>query len=380
MKPLTIEIHGTSTYNRGAELMAIAIADRLRATFPGVRLVVPPYFGSRNDIRKYGFFTTWQFHGKRHYVIKTILAYLRWWNDKQVIPISDVDFVLDASGFSFSDQWGAASARALVLKMRSPKRARQALVLLPQALGPFDNPDVRKWSKELFERALVVCARDEISLKNVRPLSSESKLRLYPDFTVGISSMEPDAIDLPAKFAAIVPNMRMLDKTGSAERYLDFLRISADRISASGFTPVFLVHDGAEDRKVIDLLGDSYANYPVVTHPDPRILKGILGKSKFVIGSRFHALVSSLSQGIPCIAAGWSHKYPELLQSFSCQEFLISDLADVQKLEELIGQLTDESQRREVSARVLNAAKSIKERNLTMWNEVEDLIRSTTGR
>ena len=53
------------------------------------------------------------------------------------------------------------------------------------------------------------------------------------------------------------------------------------------------------------------------------------------MGSRFHALVAALSQGIPVAALGWSHKYAELLGEFGLREFVfrhdLLDDADVQR-------------------------------------------------
>src|SRR5690606_22797023 len=53
-------------------------------------------------------------------------------------------------------------------------------------------------------------------------------------------------------------------------------------------------------------------------------IKGAIANCDLVIGSRFHALIAALSQGIPAAALGWSHKYAELLQSFGLQRFVVS--------------------------------------------------------
>ena len=57
-RPPIIEIHGTGTHNRGAQLMAMAIRERLSIDFPGVELVVSVKFGTLQEIADHGFRTT----------------------------------------------------------------------------------------------------------------------------------------------------------------------------------------------------------------------------------------------------------------------------------------------------------------------------------
>lgn len=376
MKPLTIEIIGTGTHNRGAELMAIAVSERMRSSFPGVRIAVSPEFGTPCDRRKYGFLDTTEFSGRRLGRLKTIVLSLLWRWRRGAVRSSDVSVVLDASGFAFSDQWGTARVDQIVQLMSRRHRRHQTYIMLPQALGPFKKPGVAQKSRTLFQRAQLVCARDRQSHAAVKELIDLPGLRLYPDFTVGVSPVLPVNLTLPERFVAIVPNYRMLDK-GEGEAYLQFLRHALLAMQELGLRPAFVLHDAEEDKRVIDLVANSHSGeIPVLTDPDPRVLKGILSKADFVIGSRFHALVSSLSQGVPCIGAGWSHKYPELFADFACPDLLLSDLSDLAALRSKIQLLSDERTRRSIAGNIGEAAARIKERTNAMWGEVEALIRA----
>ncbi len=42
-----------------------------------------------------------------------------------------------------------------------------------------------------------------------------------------------------------------------------------------------------------------------------------------LIASRFHSLVFALSEGVPVLALGWSHKYQELLRPFGLENFVV---------------------------------------------------------
>jgi colanic acid/amylovoran biosynthesis protein len=382
MKPLTIEIHGTGTHNRGAELMAIAIAERMRATFPDVRLVVSSNFGDAFSRAQHQFLTTWEFPGRGRARLAGlalkfgppgILSTLG------LVPPQEIDVVLDASGFAFSDQWGPAPALHLLEKMNGQARKRKPLILLPQAIGSFNIPEVATVSRELFKRAALVCARDLQSYTMAKDVGISSDiLRRYPDFTVGIQPLQPQHLQLPDEFSVIVPNIRMMDKGLSATGYLDFLSRSIKLLQTQGMNPVFVLHDADGDRKVIDQVCAVGNQIPVIEHSDPRVLKFILSRATLVLGSRFHALVSSLSQGVPCIGAGWSHKYLELFEDFACPELLIADITDTAALETAVDALSRLASRLDYEKKIKAAAARIKESNEDMWQEVELLIRSST--
>lgn len=368
VKAPILEIHGTGVHNRGAELMAIAISEKIRSKYPEAKIAVASTFGSLGDIKRYGFLTTTVLESKKQ---KTIISYIMSILSGNTIGPKKIDIVLDASGFAFSDQWSDWAARKLTNKMNSESRLHQKLILLPQALGTYEKPAVNKWALKLFERASLVFARDNRSYELTKELiHNTDKLKQCPDFTINVKPIAKPDINLPENFVAIVPNVRMLDKIVDKNEYIDFLKKSIDLINLNNITPVFILHDGYEDIEVIKLLGSKYENVAIIQDQDPRVLKWILGQSKFVIGSRFHALVSSLSQGVPCIGAGWSHKYPELFKDFDNSEGLIDDLKDIDKLEFLIEKLSQNKYREDKSRDINSAANRIKTEVNQMWELV----------
>jgi colanic acid/amylovoran biosynthesis protein len=380
MKPLTLEIHGTGTHNRGAELMAIAISNRMRATFPDVRIVVQPKFGDYGARASHGFLLSGDLsNGYRRKIIDFILQFcpVRVRSILGIVTTNEIDAVLDASGFAFSDQWGARNARDLLTKMNSPARRNQPLILLPQALGPFSNPEVASASKSLFSRSNLVCARDSQSLMAAKPLCPSARLRQFPDFTLSVAPTLPTDMNLNQSFAAIVPNYRMLDKTDSGDDYITFLTHAIKKLQAESRNPTFVLHDAQEDQRVIDRVATHIA-IPILKSADPRELKGILGKANLVIGSRFHALVSSLAQGIPCIGIGWSHKYEELFSDFDCRDLLATDLSNLPRLNEMLNDLSDPVIYNSFCNRILIAAGRLKRLELQMWEEVEAILTNHT--
>ena len=61
----------------------------------------------------------------------------------------------------------------------------------------------------------------------------------------------------------------------------------------------------------------------------------IVKKFKFIVASRFHSIVHSYKNGIPCVALGWAVKYYELLKMFGEEDYFF-DVRDLIQVEELI--------------------------------------------
>lgn len=379
MRPLTIEIHGTGVHNRGSELMTVAIADRLRATFGPLRLVVPTvYFTRPEDRARYGLYTTWEF-GRRPSSLKRLLyeygprALAR---RARMISPGEVDLVLDASGFAYSDQWGATPVDWMLAKMFRPERRHQPLILLPQALGPFTNRDLAGRCRHLFGRAEMVFARDARSFDAVQGLGSGTEVHVCPDFTIGLQP-EPDrSIALPHRFVAIVPNVRMLDKTGRAREYLRFLEYAVRRIRALGWQPIVVIHDESADVAVIDRLDVGPGSLQVVRHADPRVLKWVLGRAHAVLASRYHALIAALSQGVPSVGVGWSHKYPELFANFGCADHYLSDVSDLTALDRSLERLADPGAHGALRETLVESRGPMLARVEAMWRTIEGRIDS----
>lgn len=371
MKPLTIEISGTGVANRGAELMAIAIAERMRTAFPNCRLAVSPTFGDFSDRARHGFWCVIPPDSGRLFRLFTHLAPAKLLEGLGVLRSTDIDVILDASGFAFSDQckWGPSTGRNLLLKANPAKGHRVPFILLPQAFGPFGDATMKTLTRQILDQSILTCARDRNSLEHIQALDTTSNVELFSDFTLGIHPIDTGGINLPAQYAAIVPNMRMVDTRSESDSYLNFLRKGIEYLQKRNIPVLFLLHDSYEDEQVIQLLG-SANDISIIRHRDPRVLKFYLGHASMVIGSRFHALVGALSQGVPCIGTGWAHKYQELFTDFDCAELLISDLDDCENFTTLIDYLADSNASHSIRERISNSAIRLKDDNEVMWNRV----------
>jgi polysaccharide pyruvyl transferase WcaK-like protein len=375
----TIEIQGTNARNRGAELMAIAIAERLGEKFPSITLAVSNGFGDYEKRARHRFRTIYEFKGGvRTFVanlaIRFISSSIR---DKLgVVNPSEVDLILDASGFCYSDQWGGCSGifRAL-RKLNLRSRRDTPVIFLPQAFGPFETSGIASPLAKLVDRAMYVFPREPASYDYVvDKIGRDEKIRIFPDFTMEVKGIIPDSTPLPEDFVAIVPNYRMVDKLPNPSDYYDFLARADAHVCNSGKRVIYILHDEFEDKQVVDALEARGVTMEVITHEDPRLLKGVLSKASFVIGSRFHALVGALSSGVPCIGVGWSHKYQALFNDFDCPGLLLSDLNCDKALSSMIDTLALSQERECLIERINKARELQREQTEEMWGLVESAI------
>jgi len=173
----------------------------------------------------------------------------------------------------------------------------------------------------------------------------------------------------------------MVDR-GSPEvsaRYIDFLVEAVSALSTRGYRVNFLVHELKTDRRLIDQVAAASPHPFEIAHFDRALdIKTYLGRCSLIVGSRYHALVSAMSQGVPAIATGWSHKYLHLMRDFGCEDYLI-DLAEENVSARFNDLLEPESLMR-VRARLAATAQPLYDKSRLMWDEVFSLLRTSKSR
>lgn len=378
---MIIEIGKAGFRNKGAELMLLAVVERLRALYPDAALtMIPSAPGGEQPFEKItalGIFPKFS--------LRRLGA--NWGNLAALIPgrlrrryglilDREVDVVLDVAGFAYSDQWGAAPSVELARSARRRRANGTKVILMPQAFGPFADGEIQQAIRSAVDNADLVLARDKVSYKHLTEVTGEcDTIRQFPDFTNLINGAVPDDFDAERFGVALVPNVRMIDKTGdtSNSRYVGFMTACASRLIELDARPFMLVHEGQDDERLAQQIAAASGRIPVVKEDDPLRIKGILGKSRAVVGSRFHALVSALSQGVPAVATGWSHKYTELFEDYGFPEGVLS-MDDARQAEVMIDRIVEADSGRAISARLLEHSVRLKARSEEMWSAVVAVI------
>ncbi len=372
---MVIELRGVEFVNKGAELMMHAILLKIRQKYPEavftmqVGAKTPKLKLLQNGIKI-------KFSNKRSNLIgKFIPAFVR--HKAGYYLEKEVDIVLDGSGFAFGDQWGSGYAeRRIGSKICNWQKDGKKVILLAQAFGPFESADIQIVMKKIINNADLIFAREKESYQHLQGIAANTNIQQSPDFTNLITGKLPAFFDSENYQVAIVPNYKMVEsKSSNNDDYLSFIKYAIDSVKNLGLKPYFLIHEGIKDQQLASAV-NKYLTEPldIIIKEDPLEIKGIISTAKFIICSRFHGVVSALSQGVPCITTSWSHKYAMLLKEYDFEEGLLYDLTDYKKLETLIFDLAQPNYRQKVSEKLLQNSQIEKEKSAKMWEKVFEVI------
>lgn len=373
---MRIEIHGAQLRNKGAQKMLRVVVQELRERIPECEFFCDPVCGSRADLKvlgvnSLGFSRGWM--GGRLFRVKLLVQ--RVLGSMGIgVQVGDMDALIDVSGFAYSDQWGAAPSRDGGALAAYYGKRNKPVLFLPQAFGPFGESKIQTSIVKLVDNADFVWARDQASYEYLsRAVPNATNLKLAPDITQGINTFEGVAKEVSRPYKlAIVPNVRVVGSNAfpTAESYCDLLE-SAANFEIFDEVEIFIHDDSGDD---LDLVTGSTVlqQLPRVCLSDAVELKAALGEYDVLFGSRYHALVAALSQGIPVIAVGWSHKYEELLNLYDLTQYCFTTTAF--DLEALFLRILSPDNYRSLSSRILAINQKNEEALLQLWDEVSDSL------
>ncbi len=375
---MIIGVSGCGTVNKGSELMLLAVREHYQPLKGRIRLAVEPLFGSYEKRTAYDLYHKLPATRLGRSALATWLMPPSFRNAYGLVAESDVDGVLDISGFRLGDQHGPRPCERMAQNVRRWKRRGKPVILLPQAFGPFSSPRIRAALQVVLDNADLAFARDKASFQHVSESAGENgRLRLAPDFTCLVEGrLRPD-YPLDRRRACIVPNELMIELTNeSAGRaYITFLATCIRILWQRGLEPFILLHSTVGDPNLAERVCETAGrDTEVVRESDPIVLKGILGNTEVVVGSRFHALASALSQAVPCLATGWSHKYASLMADYDCADCNVEPVLSEGEIDAKLGRLIEEPERSDLLSRLTAAAERQRRRVCEMWTEVDRVL------
>lgn len=252
--------------------------------------------------------------------------------------------VLDISGGdSFTDIYGAKRFQAMRLTKRMALDANVPLILLPQKLGPFKDPEAEAEAKRILREASAVWVRDAQSFEYLQRALGDAfdpeRHRLGVDVAVALPARRPDVLSAsvaqwldparafplaglnvsgllcndpetaqrtfglkaphPEQITAMARALLMADPKlkllliphvnrpdGDAESDLDAARLLRKRIGHLGRDRVLMLRDPMNAME----------------------LKWILSRLDWFAGARMHATIGAFSSGVPTLGLGYTDK------------------------------------------------------------------------
>ncbi|MGQ9806959.1 MAG: polysaccharide pyruvyl transferase family protein [Armatimonadota bacterium] len=388
---MIVEVSGGEFVNRGALLMLRTVAEMLRrcdppATvcvdvslcpgYPGPESGIAPLFPRLIPLRRPYWMFSWS-HGLDR--VAGSLAPRALCEGRGFVRRRIVRALMDISGYAFGDPHPWQRARLFANMALDYRRRRCPVVMLPQMLGPFRSAKAADEFRRILDSVDLVFARDKDSLEMAQAVSpGNPHIRLAPDITIFSDDLWPVVPADGEPYVCIVPNVRMLDRGGAewGEIYLPLLAAAARQIRGKGLLLYILLHDGSRaERELAErLVAKCGEDCRILDDPDPVSLKRIIAGARFVVGSRYHAIVAALSSGVPAVTMGWAHKYDRLLEDYGEARLLIPPRDAQHRLLDMVEALSQQEEREAMSRRLKERREAMREANHAMWDAIFALL------
>lgn len=264
----------------------------------------------------------------------------------QLKAIHDSEALLEQGGITFSD------GREIyllynVISILPAMLLGTKVIKCAQALGPFNNPVNRLVSKSILPRVKLIIARGKKTYEHLVTLGLRNiELATEYSFSLSISkeneeeakriyAKSSNAIDSHNKInVGISPSTVVNKKCKKAgidyillmqwfindlisKGYIVTLvphsvRIGTNKLHNNDLPLCQEIHAGVRNKSSCIFLNDELSS---------QALRYIIGQTDLFVASRFHAMISSLSMGVPTLVLGWSHKYMEILELFTINKY-----------------------------------------------------------
>lgn len=270
-----------------------------------------------------------------------IMATLRWGRRLNAVArtIAGADALLDLSGGdSFTDLYGPTRLATVSAPKIAALRARTPLVLLPQTYGPFTTPAGRDVATRLIQGSHLAYSRDALSherlLDLAGPGADRSRLRPGVDVAFALQARQPGLIP-PAlarhssrdqtplvgiNISGLLQTPEAAERFALAGDYLETMHALVRALLDRGADVVFIPHvhvanSGGESdlmaiERVRSRLSAPERARAIALPPalDAAELKWCLARMDWVVGSRMHATIGSLSSQVPTLGYAYSDK------------------------------------------------------------------------
>lgn len=350
-------ISGGELFNKGAQAMTFMAVDQMKRRFPDAEIVLlstSDYKRSQKDKNNYNFtilpFSTgWIYdyvggilgtaYSMKNIVKKSSKDKLS--NEKETIGrmLKNVVAWIDISGYALSSQFSTNRSLDFLLRILTAKRHNIKMAIMPQSFGPFSYEGKNKYlidylMKKTLPYPVKIYAREQ---EGYDLLTEERKLKniertydmVLMNKELNLKNIYKEVPEFPKyeeieSAIAVVPNEENFKRADNQEvhdayKYVIDTALDYER-------KVYLLRHSQNDQQVCLDIKDMFKNNSNVILLDKDIssleFDNLVKKLDFVIGSRFHSIVHSYKNHVPCIAIGWATKYHELLKLFNQYEYI----------------------------------------------------------
>lgn len=334
-------ILGGNLTNLGAQSMVFTVINELKPHFKESNffLMSTEEYMQRNH-GKYNFqIKPWRFRTLLMACLQRLIAkefFLSEEQKKFIRFLSDVDFIIDVSGFALSSQFKIYRSFKYILNITLAKQFGIPIYLLSQSFGPFKyifplNFIIKYLLHNTLQYPRKIFAREEQSFNNISKFSKKN-LFLHHDIVltranmlqknvIGIKNCKKQLEFSSIDGVAVIPNkMANTNKNNLVNIYCS--AISSLPLS----TKVYLIVHSKDDLEICKNIKKKALNQRsirIIDHDFNSLeITNILKNFDFIIASRYHSIIHGYEVGVPAVIIGWAEKYHELANLFEQEEFI----------------------------------------------------------
>lgn len=273
--------------------------------------------------------------------------------------------VLDIScGDSFTDLYGPRRFQTMVLTKRLALDFGVPLILLPQKLGPFQDPANLRVAVQILRRAAAVWVRDPESFRFLQNALGEKfdpeRHRLGVDIAITLPTQRPvdaprmltEMLSEPRAFPLVGLNVSGLLCNDSEAARRDFGLADAHSAQIEAIARALLGADASLQLLLVPHvhrpLGDPESDLAAANALAARLgsladgrvhvlsgtlsameLKWVLARLDWFAGARMHATIGAFSSGVPTLGLGYSDKARGVFEECG----IGSEVADLRRLD-----------------------------------------------
>ncbi len=309
--------------------------------------------------------------------------------------VASADAILDIEGISFVD--GRPAALLYNMACSLPGIFCGTPVLrLSQAIGPLKSIFNRIPARFILKRCYMTFARgpatarqlEKAGITRFKPAADlafilDENFPGEPEPATGIpegegpvigaapsqvlaDNLSAKGIDLAGLMASLLD--RMIDETGGRAVLIAHSWLGPEKISRNN------------DYHICKAVLEQMRNRDRAVFIDQELsasgLREVISRFDSFVACRFHAMISSLCRGVPCVVPAWSHKYREVMDEFGLGRFVIDmDSLSVDNLADAVAETLKD--REELRPRIAAALPPTMLSSLSQLEYVADLLGRT---
>lgn len=267
--------------------------------------------------------------------------------NKIIRAYKNSDVVLDEAGISFVDSRGFVMNTYAFVCAAVPLLLGVPVIKYSQAMGTFKSFWNRFLAKWILKKLTLICARGQGTLDNLKGIGIEKNVKLCADGAFSMKDSERclKMVDEVCKADGSFYNDNVIGLSISSvvrkkceKQGIDYEQAMVDFINylTGEDYHVLLIANAARINSVKPrnndlLICDSvYEKVNDKTNVrwyhkemEAEEIRAYIGRCRFLVASRFHAMIGALEQKVPVLLVGWSHKYQEVLDMFELGQYAL---------------------------------------------------------